>query len=74
MLSYTFNIREQKITLRANVDNVFDKQYIAEFADDVKYNPNDPMDFLIGKNGLGKSNRVNPGFGRTWTLGAKINF
>lgn len=74
MLSYIFRIDGKKITFRLNVDNIFDKEYIAESSDDVKYDPNDPKDFKIGDNGSGKKNRVYPGFGRTWTIGAKVNF
>jgi outer membrane cobalamin receptor len=74
MLSYSFNMEQKKITLRLNVDNVFDKIYIAESVDDTKYNPSDATDFKIGDNGSGKRNRVYPGFGRTWTIGAKVNF
>lgn len=74
MLSYTIKYNQSKITFRLNVDNILDKRYIAESADDTKYNPADAKDFKIGDNGSGKSNRVYPGFGRTWTLGAKVNF
>ena len=74
MLSYSFKLNGQRITFRGNVDNVFDKRYIAESTDDIKYNPADPTDFVIGDNGSGKRDRVNPGFGRTWTVGVKVNF
>lgn len=74
MLSYTVKFSGTKVTFRLNVDNILDKEYIAESVDDVKYNPADATDFRIGDNGSGKSNRVYPGFGRTWTLGAKVNF
>jgi outer membrane receptor protein involved in Fe transport len=74
ILSYQFKMNEKRVTLRLNVDNVFDEEYIAESIDDTKYNPTDATDFLIGDNGSGKRNRVYPGFGRTWTIGAKVNF
>jgi outer membrane receptor protein involved in Fe transport len=74
MLSYTFKLEQKRVTLRLNVDNLFDKEYIAESVDDTKYNPADTTDFEIGKNGSGKRNRVYMGFGRTWTIGAKVNF
>jgi iron complex outermembrane recepter protein len=74
VLSYVFNIDQKKITIRLNVDNILDKEYIAESVDDTKYDPTDPKDFKIGDNGSGKRNRVYPGFGRTWTIGAKLNF
>ncbi len=74
MLSYTFKVDGQRITFRANVDNVLDTKYIAESTDDIKYTATDATDFIIGDNGSGKRNRVNPGFGRTWTIGLRINF
>ncbi len=74
MLSYTLKYHGNKITFRLNVDNVFDKIYLSESVDDTKYNPSDATDFVIGNNGSGKSNRVYTGFGRTWTIGAKVNF
>lgn len=74
MLSYVFKVEEKKITLRLNVDNILDERYIAESVDDTKYNPADATDFVIGDNGSGKRNRVYAGFGRTWTIGAKVNF
>lgn len=74
MLSYTVKLKSTKVTFRLNVDNIFDTEYIAESVDDTKYNPSDATDFRIGDNGSGKRNRVYPGFGRTWTIGAKLNF
>lgn len=74
MLSYQFKIDEKKVTLRLNVDNLLDKKYISESVTDVRYNAADAKDFEIGEGGSGKSNRVYPGFGRTWTIGAKLNF
>lgn len=74
MLSYTFNLEQKKVTLRLNVDNILDNIYIAESVDDRKYDADDPTDFVIGDNGSGKRNRVYPGFGRTWSIGAKVNF
>lgn len=74
MLSYTFRLDGKKLTFRLNIDNIFDKIYIAESVDDIKYDPNDPTDFVIGDSGSGKRNRVYPGFGRTWTFGVRLNF
>ncbi|NII25767.1 TonB-dependent receptor [Pseudoflavitalea sp. X16] len=80
MLSYTIKFNGTKVTFRLNVDNILDEEYIAESTTDNKYNPNpgttgyDAKDFIIGNNGSGKKNTVYPGFGRTWTLGAKVNF
>ena len=80
VLSYVFNVEGKKITLRLNVDNIFDQKYISESVTDIKYdNPTtaafDPSatDFRIGDNGS-STNRVYPGLGRTWTIGAKVNF
>lgn len=79
MLSYTVKIRGNKVTFRLNVDNIFDEKYIAESTTDVLYDPpgsGTPVakDFIIGNGGSGLNNRVYPGFGTTWTLGAKVNF
>jgi iron complex outermembrane receptor protein len=74
MLSYVLRYNEHRITFRLNVDNIFDKIYLSESVDDTKYNSADAKDFVIGDNGSGKSNRVYTGFGRTWTLGIKVNF
>lgn len=79
MLSYTIKFNGAKVTFRLNVDNIFDKIYIAESTTDHKYDPPGAAtpitnDFKIGDNGSGIRNTVYPGFGRTWTLGAKVNF
>lgn len=81
MISYVWRMKDnKKVTFRLNVDNVFDNMYIAESTNDVKYNPNpgtpgyDANDFVIGDNGSGRKNQLYPGFGRTWSLGAKVNF
>lgn len=74
MMQYIFNVEKKKITLRLNIDNIFDKQYIAESTDDIQYNPADPKDFKIGNGGSGQKNRIYAGFGRTWTMGVKVNF
>jgi outer membrane receptor protein involved in Fe transport len=79
MLSYTVKVNGKKVTFRLNVDNIFDKEYIAESTGDVKYIPQgqtgyNAKDFVIGDKGSGLNNRVYPGFGTTWTLGAKVNF
>lgn len=79
MLSYTIKIKGNKITFRLNVDNILDKEYIAESTTDNKFDPPGSAtpvakDFIIGDTGSGIRNTVYPGFGRTWTLGAKVNF
>ena len=72
-LNYSFKFDGARISLGANMDNLFDKHYIAESFSDVVYNKKDAKDFVIGKNGSGKSNVVYPGFGRTWVISAKVN-
>ncbi|PWG80744.1 TonB-dependent receptor [Pararcticibacter amylolyticus] len=73
-VSYRFNLYKTPITLRFNVDNIFDEKYIAESYTDTKFDPTDATDFEIGKGGSGKRNTVFPGWGRTWNLGLKVNF
>ncbi len=79
-ISYNFRIEGKRISLGLNVDNVLDKQYIAESLTDKLYTykadhitPTDAKDFIIGNKGSGKNNSVYPGFGRTWVFSAKIN-
>ena len=79
-ISYNCRIEGKRITLGLNVDNVLDKQYIAESTTDALYTykadhitPTDTKDFIIGNKGSGKKNSVYPGFGRTWVFSAKIN-
>jgi outer membrane receptor protein involved in Fe transport len=76
MLAYTIKFSGTRVTFRLNVDNIFDKIYLSESADDLQYDPtvtSRPNDYEIGKGGSAY-NRVYTGFGRTWTLGAKVNF
>ncbi len=73
-LSYSFKLKNLPVTLRANVDNVFDKQYLAETTNSVLYNSDDSADFEIGKGGSGKSSYVYWGFGTTWTAGLSVRF
>ena len=70
---YTTKIDGKKITLELNVDNILDKQYIAESSSDTPIKKTTPKDFVIGDKGSGKLNTVYPGFGRTWAFTAKIN-
>lgn len=70
--TYSFKAQNTRITLRLNVDNLFNKIYIQTSNTDVVYNPNDKTDFLIGDNGSGKNNSVHPGFGRTWIFTVKF--
>ena len=73
-LNYSFKWDGTRISLGANMDNLFDKHYLAESYSDIVYNKNDKKDFVIGNKGSGKSNIVYPGFGRTWVISAKVYF
>ena len=71
-LIYAPNIKGKRLTLELNVDNILDKQYIAESSSDTPFKKTVPKDFIIGDKGSGKLNNVYPGFGRTWAFIAKI--
>ena len=60
------------LILRANVNNVFDNEYISESETNILYNP-DTETTEIGENGSTR-NVVFYGFGRTWNAGLKIKF
>ena len=70
-VSYKFDLNEKnKLTVRLNVNNVFDTLYIAE-SDTNKVQDINPAN---NWNGVNVRNRVYWGFGRTWSLGFKLNF
>lgn len=58
--NYKFQIAGLYTTFRANVDNLLDAVYI--------------MDAKDGGTGLAKDAMVYYGFGRTWSVGLKVNF
>ncbi|MEK6479031.1 TonB-dependent receptor [Catalinimonas sp. 4WD22] len=73
-VSYNFPIGGLDATVRVNVNNVFDEEYISESDTNILYDPaNDPenMQFV---NGGSRANRVFYGFGRTWNAGLKVSF
>jgi len=58
--SYRFKTGDFNCTVTGNVDNVFDQEYIADAAD--------------GSDHTWKTAMVFYGFGRTWTMGLRMNF
>jgi outer membrane cobalamin receptor len=68
-ISFGIPVGESKLSLRLNVNNVFDTTYIAE---------SDTNDFVEAGdttyNGINTSNRVFFGFGRTWNASVRFNF
>jgi outer membrane receptor protein involved in Fe transport len=72
-VNYRFSFDGIKYTVRLNVDNILNKQYISRANTDIPYNSTSPTDFVIGDNGSGASNQVYAGIGRTWVATLKIN-
>ncbi|MEM9649870.1 MAG: TonB-dependent receptor [Bacteroidota bacterium] len=68
---YSFNIGSgnDAISIAANVNNVFDTEYIAESLTNTFAEGNDPT-----FRGLDTSNKVFFGFGRTWNVSMRYNF
>ncbi|AFD06399.1 TonB-dependent receptor [Solitalea canadensis] len=71
-LSYSTKISHTAVTFRGQVDNIFDKVYIAESYTDTPFT-NRQGSFEIGTGGS-SSNQVNMGFGRTFSLGMQVKF
>lgn len=72
-ISYKINFDKsfaKSLNLRFNVNNLFDKLYIARGYSNI------PADADNTKNweGINKNNTVEFGFGRTWNVGATFNF
>jgi len=67
--SYKLNISGETIYLRANINNIFDNFYFAESSDNRLAGPGDST-YL----GVNTSNRVFPGWGRTWNVGFTYRF
>jgi outer membrane cobalamin receptor len=59
-IRWKFNIGDFNATLYGNIDNLFDKEYMADATD--------------GENHDRNTVRVFYGFGRTWSAGIRINF
>ncbi len=71
-MTHGFDFGPFDATLTARVNNVFDTEYIADAQDGpARGNPNDP-DFIPGS--TAQSAFVWIGFGRTFSVGAKLNF
>ncbi|MCG8308195.1 MAG: TonB-dependent receptor [Cytophagales bacterium] len=72
---YTFKVSKVDFTLRLNVNNVLDDEYISESDTNKLYDPESGSDRLIPDSENGSvSNRIFYGFGRTWNLGLKVRF
>jgi len=70
--SYGFKVGKLDLSVRVNVNNVFDAEYISESETNILFNPNSETS-KIGDNGSTR-NVVFYGFGRTWNAGLKIKF
>ena len=66
-LGYT--LRSGGFTFRANVNNLFDKVYIAEAETNIHADENS-----VTWNGIDVRNSVWFGFGRTWNVSVRYNF
>jgi outer membrane receptor protein involved in Fe transport len=69
---YSFGIGgEDTISIAANMNNVFDKEYIAESL--TNYFPGD-QGSTDTYNGINTANKVFFGFGRTWNVSLRYTF
>ena len=71
--------KSNSVNFRVNVNNVFDKIYIAEsstnvFASDIKSGTQTYEQAGATYNGVATANKVFFGFGRTWNFGISYNF
>ncbi len=71
--------KSDSVNFRVNVNNVFDKIYIAEsstnvFASDIKSGTQTYEQAGATYNGVATANKVFFGFGRTWNFGISYNF
>ncbi len=71
--------KAESVNFRVNVNNVFDKVYIAEsstnvFASDIKSGTQTYEQAGATYNGVATANKVFFGFGRTWNFGISYNF
>ncbi|MCK5467393.1 MAG: TonB-dependent receptor, partial [Cyclobacteriaceae bacterium] len=72
---YNFKVSKVDFTLRLNVNNVLDDEYISESDTNKLYDAESGSDRLIPDSENGSvSNRIFYGFGRTWNLGLKVRF
>lgn len=68
-LTFSMPFLEKTMSFRLNVNNVFDKVYIAEADTNIFAEPGDPT-----FQGINTANRVFFGFGRTWNASLRFNF
>lgn len=73
-VSYNFPIGGLDATVRVNVNNVFDEEYISESDTNILYDPANDSEDMQFVNGGSRANRVFYGFGRTWNAGLKVSF
>jgi len=71
--------KSDSVNFRFNMNNVFDKIYIAEsstniFADDIKSGTQTYQQAGATYNGVATANKVFFGYGRTWNFGITYNF
>ena len=66
-LSYSFDLAGLGLTLRFNMNNVFNETYIAELVTNELDDPDTPENEFYDNQGWF-------GFGRTWNTGLKIRF
>jgi iron complex outermembrane recepter protein len=72
-ISYNFPVGGLDFTFNLNVNNVFNKEYMAESESNILYDPANEDDREVGENGS-VFNRVYYGFGRTWNTSLKMRF
>ena len=73
-ISYNFLVGGLDFTFNLNVNNIFDREYMAESESNILYDPAiEKNDREVGENGS-VSNRVYYGFGRTWNTSLKMRF
>ncbi len=70
---YNFDVSKVDFTLRLNVNNVLDNNYISE-SDTNKLFDEEGDALIPGSENGSVSNRVFYGFGRTWNIGLKVRF
>lgn len=82
-ITYRMNFTKTSLTLRLNVNNVFDNVYISEMTSNVQttdlVDADDPTAGTYASNGLvynglATANNVFFGNGRTWNFGMRFNF
>lgn len=67
-ISYNFDLSEMlRMSLRFNMNNVFDETYVSELETNIPDDPNTSINELYDNRGI-------YGFGRTWNAGVKLYF